>query len=111
MLAPYSRLHRSVRPNLQKRAPSSERWIHEIKCYGMHVHLVDGAARIYSRPGNDGTEHFSSIAATPSSPSLQRSTVSEFDGFRENKMAHQLGRRLPELNDPPPVETRHAFNG
>src|SRR5688572_20874678 len=64
--APYPGFIEPARPNLQKKAPSGARWIHEIKWdgYRMQVHLVDGTARIYSRPGNDWTDRFSSIAAT-----------------------------------------------
>jgi bifunctional non-homologous end joining protein LigD len=49
--APYPGFIEPARPNLQRKAPSGERWTHEIKWdgYRMQVHLVDGAARIFTR--------------------------------------------------------------
>lgn len=63
---PYPGFIEPARPNLKKTAPAGDRWIHEIKWdgYRMQVHLVDGAARIFSRPGNDWTDRFPAIRST-----------------------------------------------
>ena len=46
------------------RAPSGERWLHEIKFdgYWMQVRLKDAAIEVFTRRGNDGTNRFRKIA-------------------------------------------------
>ena|SRR5437763_13524977 len=47
------------------REPSGSRWVHEIKFdgYRVQVHLRDGAAKVFTRRGNDWTNRFRKIAA------------------------------------------------
>lgn len=47
------------------RVPSGKRWIHEIKFdgYRVQVHLREGAAKVFTRRGNDWTNRFRKIAA------------------------------------------------
>jgi bifunctional non-homologous end joining protein LigD len=46
------------------RVPSGARWVHEIKFdgYRVQVHLREGAAKIFTRRGNDWTNRFRKIA-------------------------------------------------
>jgi bifunctional non-homologous end joining protein LigD len=64
-----------ARPNLQRKAPSGERWIHEIKWdgYRIQVHLVDERPKLFSRPGNDWTLRFPSIMAAL--PEIRHSSI------------------------------------
>ena len=47
------------------RVPSGSRWVHEIKFdgYRVQVHLRDGAAKVFTRRGNDWTNCFRKIAS------------------------------------------------
>jgi len=47
------------------REPSGSRWVHEIKFdgYRVQVHLRDGAAKVFTRRGNDWTNCFRKIAS------------------------------------------------
>ncbi len=47
------------------KVPAGERWIHEIKFdgYRVQVHLRDAAVKVFTRRGNDWTNHFRKIAA------------------------------------------------
>lgn len=47
------------------RVPSGARWVHEIKFdgYRVQVHLREGAAKVFTRRGNDWTNRFRKIAA------------------------------------------------
>jgi bifunctional non-homologous end joining protein LigD len=47
-----------------ERAPSGERWIHEIKFdgYRVQVHLANEAIKVFTRRGNDWTKRFRKIA-------------------------------------------------
>jgi bifunctional non-homologous end joining protein LigD len=46
------------------RVPSGARWVHEIKFdgYRVQVHLLDAAAKVFTRRGNDWTNRFRKIA-------------------------------------------------
>jgi bifunctional non-homologous end joining protein LigD len=46
------------------RAPSGERWIHEVKFdgYRVQVHLANSAVKVFTRRGNDWTNRFKKIA-------------------------------------------------
>jgi bifunctional non-homologous end joining protein LigD len=47
------------------RVPTGARWVHEIKFdgYRVQVHLREGAAKVFTRRGNDWTNRFRKIAA------------------------------------------------
>ena len=47
------------------RVPLGARWVHEIKfdSYRVQVHLREGAAKVFTRRGNDWTNRFRKIAA------------------------------------------------
>jgi bifunctional non-homologous end joining protein LigD len=46
------------------KVPSGERWVHEIKFdgYRVQLHVSNGAVKVFTRRGNDGTKRFRKIA-------------------------------------------------
>jgi bifunctional non-homologous end joining protein LigD len=63
--APYPGFIEPALATAMDKAPSGERWVHEIKFdgYRVQVHLRDAAVKVFTRRGNDWTKRFKKIAA------------------------------------------------
>src|SRR6266481_2279136 len=63
--APYPGFIEPALATSIERVPSGARWVHEIKFdgYRVQMHLRDGAAKVFTRRGNDWTNRFRKIAA------------------------------------------------
>jgi bifunctional non-homologous end joining protein LigD len=62
--APFPGFVEPSHPTLREKAPSGERWLHEIKFdgYRTQAHLRNGRPAIYTRRGYDWTQRFGPIA-------------------------------------------------
>jgi bifunctional non-homologous end joining protein LigD len=62
--APFPGFVEPSHPTLPEKAPSGERWVHEIKFdgYRIQAHLQAGRPAIYTRRGHDWTRRFQTIA-------------------------------------------------
>jgi bifunctional non-homologous end joining protein LigD len=62
--APYPGFIEPALASSVEKVPSGERWIHEIKFdgYRVQVRLVNEAAKVFTRRGNDWTKRFRKIA-------------------------------------------------
>lgn len=62
--APYPAFIEPALASSIERMPGGDRWIHEIKFdgYRVHVHLANGAVKIFTRRGNDWTRRLRKIA-------------------------------------------------
>jgi bifunctional non-homologous end joining protein LigD len=62
--APYPGFIESALTTSIDKAPSGERWLHEIKFdgYRVQVHIKHAAITVFTRRGNDWTKRFKKIA-------------------------------------------------
>jgi len=63
--APYPGFVEPALATSVEKAPSGDRWVHEIKFdgYRVQVHLKDGVVKVFTRRGHDWTKRFKKIAA------------------------------------------------
>jgi bifunctional non-homologous end joining protein LigD len=60
-----SRLHRPALGNSIAKAPSGDRWIHEVKFdgYRVQIHIANDGVKVFTRRGHDWANRFKKIAA------------------------------------------------